>query len=304
MERMTIMEHVERGKVAKKATIVGFLVNLFLLLLKFIIGIFANSAALISDAVHTLSDLVGDIIVFIGYRFTNKPADEKHNYGHGKIETIVSTIISMILIYLGYTILRNSVIVIYNFFVHDIPIVMPELIALIPVIVSIIAKELMFRYSFSIAKKIDSDTMKANAWHQRSDALSSVAALIGIGLALLLGEHFAVLDPIASFVVSLLILKVGYDIIKTSIAQLTDAALTQEDITKIDTIIQSVENIKSYGNVKTRKIGYYISIDVHIHLDPNLNVVEAHDIASELEEKFYAEFGNATLVSVHIEPEE
>jgi cation diffusion facilitator family transporter len=302
---MTIMEQtLERGKVARRATIIGFLVNLLLLLLKFLIGIFANSAALISDAVHTLSDLVGDVIVFVGYKFTNKPADDNHNYGHGKIETIVSTIIAMILIYLGYTILRNSVIVIYNFFIHDTPIEMPELIALVPVIISIIAKELMFRYSLSIAKQIDSDTMKANAWHQRSDALSSVAALIGIGLALLLGKRFAVLDPIASFVVSLLILKVGYDIIKNSIAQLTDAALTQEEIAKIEEIIQSVADIKSYGNVKTRKIGYYISVDVHIHLDPQLNVVEAHDIASELENKLYAEFGNETLVSVHIEPEE
>jgi cation diffusion facilitator family transporter len=294
----------DRSKVAKKATLIGMVVNIVLLTLKVLIGLVGNSAALISDAAHTFSDFIGDIIVFIGYRFTSKPADAKHNYGLGKVETIVSVIIAMILFYIGYQLIRNSIKIVYQFYIHDVPIKIPRLISLIPVAISIIAKETMYHYSIRIAKKIDSDTMRANAWHQRSDALSSIAALIGIGIAIIFGKQFAIFDPIASFVVSLLILKVGYGIIKSSFQELLDVSLTDEEVQKIRNIIISMEQISSYGNIRTRKIGYYISVDVHIHVDPQLNVVEAHDISSKLEDKLYLEFGDETFISIHIEPNE
>jgi cation diffusion facilitator family transporter len=295
-------ETLDRTTAAKKTTIIGMLVNVVLLCLKLFVGFIGNSAALIADAIHSLSDFVSDIVVLVSFRFTSKPADEKHNYGHGKIETISAVIVGVILLFLGFTLIKESATTIYNFFFNEEEITLPKTIVLYVIIVSLISKELLFRYTIKVGKKINSDAIIANAWHQRSDALSSIAAFIGISLALILGPNFAVLDPVASFVVSLFVLKVGVQIILTSYNQLVDASLDAEQLKSIEELINSVSEIRGFHNIKTRKIGYYISVDVHIFVDKHLNVEEAHDIASELENKFYKEFGEETFVSVHVEP--
>lgn len=293
---------MSRENSARRITLIGMAVNTVLLIVKFTLGTIGNSAALVADAFHSLSDFVSDIVVIVGMRFTSKPADKSHNYGHGKIETLTTVFIGIVLVILSFTLLRDAVIDIYNFYVHDEPIKVPKSFVLIAVAVSIVAKEIMFRYTLKVGKSIKSDTIVANAWHQRSDALSSVAALIGISLAVIFGEKFAVADPIASAVVSLLVFKVGFSILTSSFNQLLDASLNDEELQKIKEIIEGVEGIKHYRNIKTRKIGYYISVDIHIEVNWRLNVIEAHDIATELENEILNEFGEETFISVHIEP--
>jgi len=293
---------IGREKAAQKVTLIGMLVNLILVIFKFTAGLLGNSSALLADAIHSLSDFVSDIIVIIGFKITAKPADEDHNYGHGKVETISAVIIGLLLIFLSIALFRTSGTDIFQFFFKGKVLDVPKSFVLYAVVASIILKEILFQITKKVGKKINSDAVLANAWHHRSDALSSIAAFIGIVLAVSFGEKFAVCDPIASFVVSIFIFKVGLSIILTSYKQLIDASLSNEEVIKIEEIINSIPEIKGFHNIKTRRIGYYVSIDVHIFVEKYLNVEEAHDIASSLENKIYDEFGKDTFISVHIEP--
>lgn len=296
------MENLLRKKEAQKITIYGMILNAFLVITKIITGILGNSAAVISDAIHSLSDFISDIVVIVGFKFTSKPADDKHNYGHGKIETVSAVIIGLLLIILAVLLIRSSVISIYNFFFHGKEIAIPKTYVLYIVLLSITTKEILYHVTRRVGKKINSEAIIANAWHHRSDVFSSVAVFIGIVLAIILGKDFAVCDPIASFIVSLFILKVGFDIISSNVRQLIDESLTEEEIKLIEKLITSIPDIKGFHNIKTRRISYYVSIDVHIFVDRNLNVEEAHTIASTLEAKIFEEFGKETLISVHVEP--
>jgi len=293
---------IGREKAAKKITFYGMIVNLILLLGKIIAGFLGKSAALVSDGIHSLSDFISDIVVIIGFKITSKPADEKHNYGHGKVETISAAIIGLFLIIVSVTLLRSSATDIYNFFFHGKKIEVPKLYVIYVIIFSIIAKEILFHTTRLVGKKIKSEVLIANAWHHRSDALSSVAALIGVSLAIIFGKDFAISDSIASFLVSVFIFKVGFDIISTNYRQLIDESLSKDEVKTIEELIKSVSGIKGYHNIKTRKVGYYVSIDVHIFVDKALNVEQAHSIASALEDKIYEEFGKETFISVHVEP--
>jgi cation diffusion facilitator family transporter len=293
---------VEREKEAKRVTLFGMIVNLFLVIAKFFAGIFGRSSALVSDAVHSLSDFISDIVVLIGFKITSKPADDKHNYGHGKVETISAVIIGLLLIVISIILLRSSATDIYRFFFRNKEISIPKTYVLYVVIISIVSKEFLFHITKKVGKKIQSDAVIANAWHHRSDAFSSVAALVGISLAIIFGKSFAVSDPIASFIVSIFIFKVGLEIIINNYRQLIDESLSEAEINKIAEIINSIPEIYGFHNIKTRKIGYYVSIDVHVFVDKDLKVVKAHDIASNLEDKIYQEFGEETFISVHVEP--
>ncbi|QVK18222.1 cation transporter [Mycoplasmatota bacterium] len=293
---------VGREKEAQKVTLLGMLVNFILVVFKFLAGILGGSAALVADAIHSLSDFISDIIVIIGFKFTSKPADEDHNYGHGKVETVSTVIIGLLLVIISVALFRSSGTTIYKFFFEGEKILVPKFYVLFAVLASIILKEIIFHITKAVGKKINSEVIIANAWHHRTDALSSVAAFIGIVLAISFGEDFAVCDPIASFVVSIFIFKVGFGILLSSYKQLIDTSLTVDEVKKIEETIKSIPQIKDYHNIKTRRIGYYVSIDVHILVDKDLNVEQAHDIATTLEDKVHDEFGQETFISVHIEP--
>ncbi len=297
MEQMT-----NRGKEAQKITIIGMGVNFILAVIKFLAGLFGGSAALVADAIHSLSDFISDIVVIIGVKITSKPADEDHNYGHGKVETVSTVLIGIFLIVVSISLLRSSGLAIYRFFFKGEELTVPKFFVLYIVIISIISKEALYQMTKIVGKKIKNDAVIANAWHHRTDALSSVAALIGVLLAILLGKDYAVFDPIASVVVSILIFKVGLSIILSNMNQLIDAALKEEEVQKLKDILKSISDIKGYHKLKTRRLGYYISIDVHIFVEKNLNVLKSHDIATLLEDKIYQTFGKETIISVHVEP--
>jgi len=293
---------IKREKEAIKVTLYGMIVNFMLIIMKIVAGIFGKSSALISDAVHSLTDFITDIIILVGFKVTARPADEEHNYGHGKVETISAVGVGIFLIFVSVSLFINSVTNIYQFFFKGKTITVPHQFVLYILILSIIFKEISFRFTLHVGKKINSEAVIANAWEHRSDAIASIAALIGLTLAIVLGEKYAVCDPIAAGIVSLFIFKVAIEIILSSYQQLIDSSLTKEELERLENILKSIPDIKGYHNIKTRRIGYYVSIDVHIFVERTLNVEEAHDIATELEKKIYAEFGDETFISVHVEP--
>lgn len=290
-----------RSSKARKVTLIGFFVNAVLTGLKFFAGIVGNSSAMLADAVHSLSDIATDIVVLVGVELTSKPADKCHNYGHGKYETIATVIISAILALAAYQILKNGVLKIL-FVINGGILGKPGLIALLAAGISIILKEVLYRYTVAVGKKISSPALIANGWHHRSDALSSVATLIGIGGAIFLGDKWTILDPIASILVSFFIFKVAYDIIVPSFNELVEKSLPAKERDKVEEILKSHKEILNYHHLRTRRVGNKVVIECHIMIDESLNIKEAHDIAEEVEDDIKAAFKENTIITIHIEP--
>jgi cation diffusion facilitator family transporter len=290
-----------RSKEAKKITLVGFFINALLVVLKLIAGIIGRSGAMVADAVHSLSDFLTDIVVLIGFKLTSKPEDECHNYGHDKYETIATVIISLALAIVGYQILKSGVTnVLLVLKGENLP--KPGMIALIAAVISIISKELLYRYTVIKGKKINSSSVIANAWHHRSDAFSSIGTMIGIGGAIILGQRWTILDPIASIIVSLFIFKVAYDIFIPSINELVERSLSDEERLRIETLIKEFHDIKDYHKLRMRKLGTKTVIECHIMVDETLNIKEAHDISTEMESKIKNLIGDISIITIHIEP--
>lgn len=291
----------ERSETAVKVTVNGMIVNIILTIFKFIAGILGNSAAMIADAVHSFSDFVTDIVVIVGLKAAGKPADHNHQYGHGKIETLCAAFVGIVLFIIGLEILlsglRKILVVINGGNLQQ-----PGLIAFIAAVVSIVAKELLYRYTLNYARKIKSDAMEANAWHHRSDAFSSVGTMLGIGGAIALGGKWAVLDPIAAVILSFFIFKVALEITYRNANELTEAALEKDVIEDIEHIIVSTEGVKDFHKLKTRKIGNNIATDVHIQVDKQLSLIEAHDICTEIENRLREKYGKETILYIHCEP--
>lgn len=282
-------------------TIVGSIVNIVLVIFKFLAGILGHSAAMIADAVHSLSDFVTDIVVLLFIRISGKPADEDHGYGHGKYETLATVVISLILFGVGVGIIVNAVEQIVAFMNGVVP-QSPSTIALIAAAISIVVKELLYRYTVRAAENLNSQTVVANAWHHRSDALSSVGVLIGIGGAMFLGEQWRVLDPLAALVVSGFIIKVSIDLFKPCIEELLERSLPEDVERQIESIILSVDGVTSPHHLRTRRIGNNYAIEVHIRMDGNLTLNEAHRITTTVEQQLKAQFGAGTHVGIHTEP--
>ena len=296
------MSATARERVISKVTWVGFFVNLVLSLAKLAAGIFGRSGAMIADAIHSLSDFVTDLVVLVFVKVAAKPENEKFDYGHGKFETLATVIIGLALVAVGGFILWQNTFRIVDIAHGHIP-ERPGLIALIAAAVSIIAKEALYWYTIAASKRVNSPALKANAWHHRSDALSSIATLIGIGCALFLGEKFRVLDPIAALVVGLLILKVSYDLVVPGLGELLERSLPKEEEDKIMQIIRSeFPEIKDPHKLKTRHIGAGVAIQIDIRLDGNMTVMESHLTAEAVEERMIHEFGPDTHVIVHVDP--
>lgn len=301
MENYVHQEDV-RAKEAKKVTLVGFYINAVLTLFKVYAGITGKSAAMVADGVHSLSDFFTDIVVLIGFKFINKPEDEDHNYGHGKYETVATLIISFALFIVGYKIFTSGIINIYQVVVHGKIIESPSLIALIAAAVSIVSKELLYRYTKHVGEKINSQAVIANGWHHRSDAFSSIGTLIGIGGAIVLGERWTILDPIASVIVSVFIFKVAFEILTPAFNELMEVSLKPEEIERIKQVIDSNESILDYHHLRTRRIGIKVAIEVHLLFAKDQSIEHVHEHASEVESALKELFSGNCIITTHLEP--
>ena len=279
----------------------GSIGNLVLLSFKFVAGIVAGSAAMVADAVHSLSDFLTDLIVLVFVRIGAKPQDADHDYGHGKYETLATLLVALALVGAAIGIIVTGSLKIARWLQGE-TLEMPGMLALWAALLSIAVKEILFRYTLSRGKALNSPAVVANAWHHRSDALSSIGAAIGIGGAILLGERWAVLDPLASIVVGAMLVKVAWDLLKVSTGELTDCSLPEETEREIEDIIHSFPEVSEPHNLRTRRIGNRIAIEAHVRLDGNMSLEDAHEIVSAIEHKLKDRFGKATLVTIHMEP--
>ena len=291
----------QREKEIYKVTIIGTIVNAVLVAVKLLAGIFGRSSALVADAIHSLTDFITDIVVLIFIRISGKPRDEEHGYGHGKFETFATMIIGLLLAAAGIGLFVNGLkLVVASLKGEELP--APTWIALIVAAISIISKELLYRYTVKEGRRLKSDAVVANAWHHRSDAISSAGALVGIGGAMFLGEKWHILDPLAAVVVSFLIIKAGYDIIRPAISELLESSLPKDQTTEIENIIRDVAGVKDFHNLRSRKIGNSIAVDVHVKMDGDMSLNEAHDIATQIENRIRDRFGKETTIYIHMEP--
>ncbi|MDD5765485.1 MAG: cation diffusion facilitator family transporter [Candidatus Marinimicrobia bacterium] len=290
-----------RAAKANKVTWIGFFTNLLLTAFKMVAGIVGQSGAMIADAVHSLSDFITDIVVLVSFQVIRKPIDREHDYGHGKFETLATAFIGLALLVVGVGIFwQGGKKIILN--LSGSPLEKPGNIALIAAIISVILKELLYRYTVKIGDEISSQAVVANAWHHRSDAFSSIGTTIGIGGAILLGDNWRILDPIAAVIVSFFIIKVAYSITVVSIRELSEGSLDDSIESEIIEVVSNCPGIIKPHNLRTRKIGYNIAIDIHVRVDPNLSICEAHDIATNVEKQIRNKYGADTFISVHTEP--
>ncbi|MBP3643120.1 MAG: cation transporter [Alistipes sp.] len=292
---------MNREKQIFRVTLLGSVANLLLVVFKFIAGIVGHSAAMVADAVHSLSDFITDIIVIIFVAISGKPEDSDHSYGHGKYETLATAVIGIILFFVGVGILISGIKAIVGALQGE-PLQAPSLLALIAAVISIVVKEALYRYTVKRGKALGSSSVVANAWHHRSDALSSIGTAIGIGGAVFLGEQWRILDPIAAVVVSIFIIKVAVELIKPCIDELVERSLPEEVEQRIHALILQSPQVSSPHHLRTRRIGSCIAIEVHIRMDGQISLSEAHQVASDIERRLKAEFGEKTHIGIHMEP--
>ncbi len=294
---------MNREKEIYKVTLVGGAVNVLLLVFKFVAGVLGHSAAMIADAVHSLSDFATDIVVLIFIRISGKPQDKNHDYGHGKYETLATTIIGAALLAVGVGICWNGIGKIVGWLRGE-PLEAPGMLALWAALVSIVLKEFTFQYTIRRARRLESQAVEANAWHHRSDALSSIGTALGIGGAVLLGNRWTVLDPLASVVVSIFIGKVAVDLLKNGLGELTERSLPDEVENEIISIVESFDGVVEPHDLRTRCIGNSYAIEMHILMDGNITLHKAHDTADAVEEALKKRFGEKTHIAIHVEPVE
>lgn len=292
---------MNREKDIRNITLWGSCINLLLTIFKVAAGFFGRSSAMIADAIHSLSDLLSDAVVLIFVRFSSKGKDKDHSFGHGKFETLATLIVSLILIVVGGKLMSSGVKSIMGALNGE-TIPTPGYLALIAAAVSILSKEIIYHLTVRVGKRTNSPVVIANAWHHRSDALSSIGSLIGIGGAILLGEKWTILDPLTSCLISISIIVIAVKMSIPSLAELLETSLP-EDIEQgiIDTAL-TVDGVNDIHELKTRRNGVSFIIDAHISVNPEISIVEAHDIATEVEEAIKAKYGNETQINIHIEP--
>jgi cation diffusion facilitator family transporter len=284
-----------------KVTLIGSAGNVALLVFKFIAGISGNSSAMIADAVHSLSDFVTDIVVLLFVKISTMPQDQSHDYGHGKFETIATFLVGLALVAAAIGIGVSGVQKLMIWWGGD-TLPTPGWIALWAALLSIGIKELLYQYTAYKGRLLNSPVMIANAWHHRSDSLSSIGAAIGIGGAIWLGQRWTVLDPLASIVVGLMLVKVAWELLKTSIGELTECSLPDDVEEEIIEIIQSFPDVQEPHNLRTRRIGNLMAIEAHIRMDGNLSLTVVHERATAIEQKLKERFGQKTHVTLHMEP--
>ena len=293
---------MERNKEIYRVTIVGGVVNVVLLLFKFVAGILGHSAAMVADAVHSLSDFVTDIIVLAFVHISGKPQDKSHDYGHGKYETLATTLIGAALLLVAIGILYSGATKIVAWIGGE-QLQAPGMLALWAALFSIVLKEGVFRYSMVKARQLKSQAVEANAWHHRSDALSSVGTAIGIGGAIFFGQRWTVLDPVASVIVGIFIVKVALELLRNGIGDLMEQSLPDAIENEILQSVEALPGLVKPHDLRTRRIGNHYAIELHILMDGDMTLREAHDKASEVEELLKSRYGEETHVAVHMEPQ-
>ena len=292
---------MERNKKIYQVTLVGGVANVVLLVFKFVAGILGHSAAMVADAVHSLSDFVTDIIVLVFVHISGKPEDKSHDYGHGKYETLAMTIIGMALLVVAFGIVYSGMTKIVAWAGGE-QLKAPGMLALWAALLSIVLKEAVYHYSMVKAHQLSSQALEANAWHHRSDALSSIGTAIGIGGAILLGQRWTVLDPVASVIVGLFIVKVAIDLLRDGIGDLMEQSLPDEVENEMLQLVASVPGVVKPHELRTRRIGNHYAIELHILMDGDISLREAHEKASEVEDLLRHQYGDETHVAVHVEP--
>ena len=294
-------DNKQRVKQISRVTLVGSAGNVALLTFKFIAGVLGHSSAMVADAVHSLSDFVTDLVVLVFVRISGKPQDASHDYGHGKFETIASFVIGLALVAAATGIVVSGGLKLLSWLQGE-QLAAPGWLALWAALISILVKEVLYQYTAAVGRRLDSQAVVANAWHHRSDALSSVATAIGIGGAILLGQRWTVLDPLASVLVGFMLVKVAVSLLKTSVGELTECSLPEETEREIVDYICSFPEVSEPHNLRTRHIGNHSAIEVHIRMDGGLTLKEAHDSATAIEQGLKERFGSSTHVIIHMEP--
>ncbi len=290
-----------REREIQKVTLVGSAGNMGLFAFKLIAGILGHSSAMVADAVHSLSDFITDVIVLVFVSLSAKPQDESHDYGHGKFETIATFFIGLALVAAATGIILAGILSLVEWF-QGAQLEAPSMLALWAALLSIVVKEILFHYTAHCGKRLNSQAMIANAWHHRSDALSSIAAAIGIGCAILLGDRWTVMDPVASVIVGFVLMNVAVKLLRTSINELTESSLNADVEREIEEIITSFPGICEPHNLRTRHIGNRIAIEAHIRMDGDISLRDAHSRATMVEQKLKERFGSDTHVTIHMEP--
>ncbi|MEW6527259.1 MAG: cation diffusion facilitator family transporter [Spirochaetota bacterium] len=282
--------------VAKKVTWIGMIVNIMLSGLKFVAGILGHSQAMVADAVHSFSDLTTDIAVLVGIKYWASPADDDHPYGHERIESIVTAFIALALFAVGIGIAYNGIVTAFEPDIKS-----PEAIALIAAFISIITKEWLYRWTVKKGKEIDSSSVIANAWHHRSDALSSIPALVAVALAIA-HPSLAFFDHIGAVVVAIFIVKVAFDILKPVVMELSDRGASKSQVDAIDLIAMKVDGVKEVHSIRSRRVGSGYFVDLHVLVDGNMSVRDGHDIARSVKHELLDKGPKVLDVIVHLEP--
>ncbi len=297
------MQELNRRKRAiTRVTLLGSLVNFALLVFKFAAGILGHSAAMIADAVHSLSDFATDLVVLVFIRISSKPQDDTHKYGHGKYETLATAIIGLVLFGVGAQLLWNGGDRIVGVLFRGERIGDPGMIALVAAIVSILSKECLYHYTLRVGRREKSKSVVANAWHHRSDAFSSIGTALGIGGAISLGDRWNVLDPLAAVVVSVFIMKVAVELLLPAVNELLEKSLPPGQERRILEIVSAVPGISGTHRLRTRGLGHGCAVDVHVRVEASMPVTQAHEITREIERRLREEFGEPIYICIHVEP--
>lgn len=295
------METKDREHRIYFVTLMGSVVNVVLLVFKFMAGILGGSAAMIADAVHSLSDFLTDIVVVLFVKISSKPEDKDHDYGHGKYETLATSLIGVALLCVGLYILYNGSYRTWAAF-NGAPIEQPGIVALWAALFSIVMKEWTYRFTAKVGKEVQSQAVVANAWHHRSDALSSIGTAVGIGGAIFLGKDWAVLDPIAAVVVSIFIIRTAAMLVSGALDELLEKSLPDEEEQQIEEIVYSEPEVSGIHHLCTRRIGSRIAIEMHLRMPGDISLNESHAHATNIERKLRSHFGERTHINIHVEP--
>lgn len=296
------MNGTDRLKDIRSITIWGAVVNIALTVAKIVAGVVGRSAAMIADGIHSLSDLLSDIVVLVFTHISSKGKDRDHSFGHGKFETLATLIVSIILVVVGAKLMSGGIKSIISV-VNGEVIPKPGYIALAAAVISIAAKEILYQATVKVGKEVNSPVVVANAWHHRSDALSSIGALLGIGGAIILGDKWTILDPIASCCISIAIIVIAVKMALPSLSELLETSLPEDIEAEIVRTASEISGVRDIHELKTRRNGISFIIDAHITVDPSISIVEAHDIATNVEEALQLKYGNETQISIHMEPD-
>ena len=295
------MENSDREHRIYLVTLMGSAVNVVLLVFKFVAGILGGSAAMIADAVHSLSDFLTDLVVVLFVKISAKPEDEDHDYGHGKYETLATSIIGIALLCVGAFIFYNGARRTWDAF-NGATLEQPGMVALWAASLSIVLKEWTYRFTAKVGKAVQSQAVIANAWHHRSDALSSIGTAVGIAGAIFLGKDWAVLDPLAAVVVSIFIVRTAITLVNGALGELLEKSLPAEEEREIVDIVQTEPSVSGIHHLCTRRIGSRIAIEMHLRMPGDISLRESHVHASNIERKLREHFGAATHIIIHVEP--